>query len=88
MVKINYESRDEILNGLKILLKDNTQQLDRNILKNIKEEYRLKEDLGFDSLDICDMMWQIEDFFNVSMCDRDFSEFKNIEDVINYIIKQ
>lgn len=53
----------------------------------IKNETRLIEDLGADSLDIVELIMTFEDEFNISLPDEDVSKMKTIGDIITYIKK-
>lgn len=54
----------------------------------ITMETSLKEDLLADSLDIVEIIMQIEEQFGIEVNDEDALEFKTIADVVNYIEKK
>lgn len=45
------------------------------------------EDLGFDSLDMIDIVMDIEDEFGVEVPDEALEKFETIRDIVNYIEK-
>lgn len=51
----------------------------------ITMETSLKEDLLADSLDIVEIIMQIEEQFGIEVDDEDALQFKTIADVVNYI---
>ena len=54
----------------------------------IKENTKLKEDLGADSLDLFELVMAIEDAFNVEIPADDVAELNTVEDVIEYLKEQ
>lgn len=51
----------------------------------ITMETSLKEDLLADSLDIVEIIMQIEEVFGIEVDDQEAINFKTIGDVVNYI---
>lgn len=51
----------------------------------ITMETSLKDDLLADSLDIVEIIMQIEEQFGIEVSDEDALNFKTIADVVNYI---
>ena len=51
----------------------------------ITEETNIQEDLGADSLDIVEIIMDIENEFGISIPDEDIVKFKTIGDAIKYI---
>ena len=45
----------------------------------------LQEDLGADSLDVVDLLMNIDDEFGVEVPDEDVEKVKTVEDLVNYI---
>lgn len=51
----------------------------------ITEKTNLKEDLGADSLDLVEIVMEMEEKFGISIPDSDISKVKTIGDAIAYI---
>ena len=48
---------------------------------------RIIEDLGADSLDIIEMLMQLEEQFKIEVSDEDALTFKTVGDITNYLEK-
>lgn len=46
---------------------------------------KILDDLGADSLDVVEMLMEIEDTLGVSIPDADVLDLKTINDVVNYV---
>ncbi len=53
----------------------------------IKEDSKLVEDLGADSLDMVEMLMTLEDEFGISISDEDALKLKTVSDIVSYIEK-
>lgn len=53
----------------------------------IKEDSKLVEDLGADSLDMVEMLMTLEDEFGISISDEDALKLKTVSDIVTYIEK-
>lgn len=53
--------------------------------KTISIEDELVKDLGFDSIDIVDLVVHIEDTFLIQFEDSELDSFKNVHDIVNLI---
>lgn len=53
--------------------------------KEINPETNLSKDLGLDSLDICKLVYFVEEDFGISIPDGKMNEFRTVKDYINYI---
>jgi len=51
----------------------------------INPETLLKDGLGFDSLDIVEMMMKFEEEFDISIPDDDYAEVKTVKDVFDVV---
>lgn len=51
----------------------------------IQLESHLTEDLGFDSVDLLEMVWGVEDKFKIKISDDAYESIKTIQDVVVYI---
>jgi len=56
--------------------------------EQIQMESHLQEDLGFDSVDLLEMVWGVEDKYKIKISDEAYESIKTIEDVVNYIQQQ
>lgn len=53
--------------------------------KDYTDESNFKEDLGFDSLDVVDLVMEIEKEFNISIPDSDIERILTVKGLINYV---
>ncbi|WP_096189162.1 acyl carrier protein [Evansella halocellulosilytica] len=51
----------------------------------VKPEATFKEDLGADSLDVVELVMELEDEFDLEISDEDAEKISTVGDVINYI---
>jgi acyl carrier protein len=51
----------------------------------VKEEASFKDDLGADSLDVVDLIMELEDKFDMEISDEDAEKMATVGDVIKYI---
>ena len=72
-------------------MKDKTIELfakKLNIAKDkIKDETKIVEDLGYDSLDTVEMLMNLEEECNITIPDQDAMGLKTLGDVASYIEK-
>ena len=54
----------------------------------IKLESSFKEDLGADSLDVVELVMELEDEFDMEISDEDAEKINTVADVVNYIASQ
>jgi len=54
-------------------------------IENIKEDSRFVEDLGADSLDVTELMLNIEDQFQIKISDDEVGKFKTVKDLMVYL---
>jgi acyl carrier protein len=54
-------------------------------IEGIKPETQLKDGLGFDSLDIVEMMMKFEEEFDINIPDEDYAEVKTVKDVFDVV---
>ncbi|MBB5172111.1 acyl carrier protein [Texcoconibacillus texcoconensis] len=55
---------------------------------DIKPEATFKEDLGADSLDVVELVMELEDEFDMEISDEDAEKIATVGDVIQYIESQ
>jgi acyl carrier protein len=51
----------------------------------VKPEASFKEDLGADSLDVVELVMELEDEFDLEISDEDAEKIATVGDVVNYI---
>lgn len=73
--------REEILSLLKDIIAE-TLDIDQN---QIKEDTRLEEDLGCDSLDGVEIALALEDELDIDMEDGNFNDFSTVSDIVEYL---
>lgn len=54
-------------------------------VKDVNQDTRFEEDLGFDSLDVTEVSLHIEDEFEIVIPDDSIAGFKTIGDLIEYV---
>ena len=60
----------------------------RNMIRKLQaENQKLKEDLNADSLDLVELMMNLEEQYNIVIGDEDLVNLQTIQDVANYIAK-
>ena len=52
----------------------------------INEKTNIKNELNLDSLDMLEIIFELENEYKIDIDDEIFSELKTIEDVVNYVI--
>ncbi len=63
------------------------KQLDLDI-KEVNPEASFLEDLGADSLDVVELIMQMEEEFGLQIPDEDAEKIKTVQDAIDYIKKK
>ena len=53
--------------------------------EEVKPEASFKDDLGADSLDVVELVMELEDEFDTEIADEDAEKMATVGDVINYI---
>ena len=74
-------SRDEIFSKLKEIIIEKLHVNENDITLDAK----FTDDLGADSLDIIEIMMQIESEFNVEIPDEDAQKMVTLRDLVDYI---
>lgn len=54
--------------------------------KDIKSESSLVDDLGLDSLDAVEMVFEFEESYDIEIPDDQIREFKKTQDIIDYLL--
>lgn len=57
-------------------------------IKDIKGSSLLREELALDSMDTIELIFQIEDNYNIQIPDEDIMNFKTVHDVVQYVEKR
>ena len=74
-------SESEVYEKIKELIVDQFG-IDEN---NIKRESSISDDLAADSLDIVELIMQIEETFDIQIPDSDTESLKTVDDLVKYI---
>ena len=56
--------------------------------EDIKDDSKFIDDLGADSLDIAELVLNIEDHFNIKVNDEEVGKFKTVKDVMDYLSRK
>jgi acyl carrier protein len=51
----------------------------------LAENQSFHDDLGIDSLDLCEVIWEVEKKFKVSIPDEEMENLRNIGELIEYL---
>ena len=70
---------DEVCNAI-------AKQL-RKPIAEVTATKKLKEDLNADSLDLVELMMNLEERYNITIADEELVNLKTIQDVVTYIAK-
>ena len=54
----------------------------------IKGNSLLREELGLDSMDTIELVFELEDNFNIQISDDELMGFKTMDDVVEYVDKR
>ena len=76
-------SRDELFESLKEVI---AQQLGTEAEK-IKEKSKFREDLDADSLDLVEMIMELEDQFGIKISDEDAAKLLTVGDALDYLLE-
>ncbi len=72
---------EEILSKLKKLVSDELEIK----TDEIKLDSNLVDDLGADSLEVVQLVMNLEEEFNIEIPDEEVSNIKTVQDLVNYI---
>lgn len=64
------------------------EQLGVDDVESITMETSLMKDLEADSLDAVEIMMELEDEFGITVPDEDAENFKNIGDIVKYVVSK
>ncbi|WP_273128418.1 acyl carrier protein [Bacillus weihaiensis] len=53
--------------------------------ESISQDSKFKDDLGADSLDVVELIMELEDEFEIEIADEDAESFVTVRDVVTYI---
>ncbi|MBO4726653.1 MAG: acyl carrier protein [Clostridia bacterium] len=59
----------------------------RKPVAEVTVDKKLKEDLSADSLDLVELMMNLEEQYHITIADEDLVKMRTIGDVVNYITK-
>ena len=74
--------KEEILKKVKEVLKDKLN-IDSS---KIQPESSLIEDLGVDSFDTIEIIFGLEEAFDISISENELANIKKVEDMVHYLI--
>ena len=77
-------SEQEVLDKVIQLI---SERFSVDVLK-ITKDTTFQEDLGADSLDVVELVMELEDTFGIQISDEDAEKIVTIGDAVNYIISQ
>ena len=78
-------TNEEIFNKVKEILVDHTS-FDKP--ESLTMASKLKEDINIDSLDTFEIIYDIENEFDIKVADEDSSGFSTLGDIVEYIAKK
>ena len=77
-------SEQEVLDKVIQLI---SERFSVDVLK-ITKDTTFQEDLGADSLDVVELVMELEDVFGIQISDEDAEQIVTIGDAVNYIVSQ
>ena len=77
-------SEQEVLDKVIKLI---SERFSVDVLK-ITKDTTFQEDLGADSLDVVELVMELEDTFGIQISDEDAEQIVTIGDAVNYIVSQ
>lgn len=77
-------SEQEVLDKVIQLI---SERFSVDVLK-ITRDTTFQEDLGADSLDVVELVMELEDAFGIQISDEDAEQIVTIGDAVNYIVSQ
>ena len=75
-------NKDEIFNKVKTILVEHTQFKDPD---SITMDSKLREDINIDSLDTFEIIYDLENEFQIKVAEDDASSFTTMGDIVNYV---
>ena len=77
-------SEQEVLDKVIQLI---SERFSVDVLK-VTKDTTFQEDLGADSLDVVELVMELEDTFGIQISDEDAEQIVTIGDAVNYIVSQ
>ncbi|MBR3152665.1 MAG: acyl carrier protein [Clostridia bacterium] len=74
-------NKDEVYNTLKDMIKEQFGKSEEEIRKDAS----IIDDLAADSLDIVELVMNVEERFNIEISDEDSEKILTVEDLVNYV---
>lgn len=78
-------NKEEIIEKCKVILKKYAS--DKSKVDSIKETDEVAETLGLDSLDLVEVVMELEEEFNISIAEENIAKIKTFQNMIEYIEK-
>lgn len=72
---------------LKKVVVDSISKILKIAPEDIKEEYSIRQDLGADSLDMVEIMMEVEKTLNITIDDEGYIEIDSVRDMITALDK-
>ena len=63
-------------------------QLPYDARRDVRTESHLADDLGFDSLDVIELVMVCEEEFDIEIEDADSEKFFTVQDLIDYLVRE
>ena len=77
-------TKEEVENQVRELVVDKLQVAP----EKVKSDAKFEQDLGADSLDLVDLMMDLEDKFGIKITDEEAENIKTVSDVVDYIVSK
>jgi acyl carrier protein len=63
-------------------------QLPDDAREDVRPESHLADDLGFDSLDVIELVMACEEEFGIEIEEEDSEKFATVQDLIDYLVRE
>ena len=63
-------------------------QLPYDARRDVRPESHLADDLGFDSLDVIELVMACEEEFDIIIEEEDSEKFATVQDLIDYLVRE
>lgn len=77
--------QEQILTQLRALIKPHLEYQDEETLASLKGDTNLLNELGLDSVDLVEVIMDIEDEFDIAIEDEDIQAVKTVNDLVALI---
>lgn len=80
--------KQQIVTELKELVKPHLEYQDDSVIDGMTAETNLLDELGLDSVDLVEIIMDIEETFEISIKDEDIQQVKTVKDLVHLIQSQ